>query len=250
MYLFGWLQRLFGHKKPPIDIAQVEALLGYHFSDQFLLYQSLKHRSYSQVMEGSIDFSNERLEFLGDSVLNLIVADALYTMYPTHSEGDLTKVKSVLVSKSIAAKAGKDVGIDVHILLSESEKSTGGRSRVSIISDAYEAVIGAIFLDGGLQPAREFIRKTLLVNISNILGGNEANYKSLLLEHAQAEKRGHPIYRTLAEDGPDHDKIFTVEVLLQGKQFGVGKGKSKKEAQQMAAKEGLNNLQILEKERL
>jgi ribonuclease III len=250
MGIFGWLQRFLRHKKPPIDIAKVESALGYHFTDPFLLFRSLKHRSYSQVTEGTLDFSNERLEFLGDSVLNLVVAHALYTMYPTYSEGDLTKVKSILVSKSSAAKAGKDIGLDTSILLSDSEQETGGRSRISIISDAYEAVIGAIFLDGGLLSAREFIQRTLLTNISQVLGEDTTNFKSMLLEHAQAEKQGHPIYHTLAEDGPDHNKVFTVEVSLQGKQYGVGKGKSKKEAQQMAAKEGLKKLQIHEKERV
>ncbi len=226
-------------REPPLDIRRVEAALGYHFKDPFLLYRSLKHRSYSQARDGNIYLSNERLEFLGDSVLNLVVAHSLFTRNPNFQEGDLTKLKSMLVSKTSTAIAGKKVGIDRFILLSSSEEDAGGRERTSIIADTFEAIIGAIFLDGGLEPAAEFIKRTILTDESVLAGEEQKNYKSILLELTQSKKLGHPVYRTISEAGPDHDKLFTVEVFVLGESFGVGKGKSKKIAQQMAAKEGL-----------
>lgn len=246
MNAMRWLGSLFANgarrksdREPPFDIRKVEAALGYHFRDPFLLYRSLKHRSYSQARDGNIYLSNERLEFLGDSVLNLVTAHTLFTQNPNFQEGDLTKLKSTLVSKTSTAIAGKKVGIDRFILLSTSEEDAGGRERTSIIADTFEAIIGAIFLDGGLAPAAEFVRKTIFANESFLSDDEQKNYKSILLELTQSKKLGHPVYRTVSEEGPDHDKVFTVEVFVMGESIGMGKGKSKKTAQQMAAKEGL-----------
>ena len=134
------------------------------------------------------------------------------------------------------------IGIDQFILLSDSEEDAGGRNRRSIVGDTYEAVIGAIFLDGGIDPARRFVIRTILNHRDAIFENTEENYKSLLLEHSQAEKLGHPSYRTLEETGPDHEKVFTVEVSVQGKAYGIGKGKTKKAAQQSAACDCLHQL--------
>ena len=182
------------------------------------------------------------MEFLGDSVLNLVVSHTLFKKNPNFQEGDLTKLKSALVSKTSNAIAGKNVGIDRFILLSSSEEDAGGRERTSIVADTYEAIIGAIYLDGGLDPASDFIRRTILSTESVLAGEEQKNYKSILLELTQSKRLGHPVYRTVSEEGPDHDKVFTVEVFIMGDSSGIGKGKNKKAAQQMAAKEALGKM--------
>ncbi len=242
MKVFRWLKRFFPARKPPLNIKDIEQSIGYTFADTSLLFKSLKHRSYSQAIEGNIDSSNERLEFLGDSVLNMIIAQAIFEDNPAYQEGDLTKLKSTLVSKTSTAIAAKKAGLQSFILLSDSEDEAGGRNRTSIIADCYEAVLAAIYLDGGIDAARRFVQSTILDNSDIILGVAQKNYKSLLLELTQARKLGHPSYMTIMEKGPDHDKEFTVEVSVKGTPFGVGKGKTKKSAQQLAAKECLKVL--------
>ena len=153
----------------------------------------------------------------------------------------LTTATKAMMPLASAAIAARKVGIDRFILLSDSEEGAGGRNRESITGDAYEAVVCAIFLDGGLEAARKFIQKTILDESDFILGNTQENYKSNLLELTQSRKLGHPSYRTITEDGPDHDKVFTIEVSVQGELCGIGKGKTKKAAQQMAAKECLKN---------
>jgi ribonuclease III len=244
-----WLTRLirrifrFGlTREPAFDTYAIEEVLGYHFKNPSLLFMSLKHRSYSQVKDGSIAFSNERLEFLGDSVLNMVVSHYLFERNPTYQEGDLTKMKSIMVSKTSNALACKKTGIDRFILLSNSEEDAGGRGRTSIIADTFEAVIGAIFIDGGLPAAEGFIRRTVLSEDTVLLKDSQTNYKSILLELTQSRKLGHPLYHTISEDGPDHDKSFTVEVFVGGISMGIGKGKNKKAAQQLASKGALEKM--------
>lgn len=243
MGLFGWLKRNRKSGLPPIDLNHIEDVIGYRFKDPWLLYRSLKHRSYTQELEGTIDLSNERLEFLGDTVFNMVVSHSIYQDNPEYNEGDLTKLKSILVSRDSAAIAGKRAGIHRFMLLSESEESSGGRDRASIIADTYEAVVGAIFLDGGYEPAGKFVKKTVLNDTHLDLSREYRNYKSLLLELTQGDKLGHPRYRTITETGPDHDKVFTVEVSILGEPCGIGTGKSKKLAQQMAAKACLEQME-------
>ncbi len=245
MRILRWFRRFFGNKRPPINIAAVEEALEYRFSDHSLLMQSLKHRSYSQMVEGSTDLSNERLEFLGDSVLNMVVSESLYAKHPEYQEGNLTKLKSTLVSKTSTAIAARNTGLQYYILLSDSEEEAGGRNRTSIVADSYEAVLGAIYLDGGLEEARRFVHRTILEESEQILDNVQDNFKSMLLEYVQARKIGHPVYSTVTEDGPDHDKVFTVEVNVKGHTCGLGKGKTKKAAQQLAAKECLEKLEII-----
>ncbi|MCE5249235.1 ribonuclease III [bacterium] len=242
MGMMWWLKRLFRRDRLPFNIEAVESAIGYHFVDTSLLYISLKHRSYSQAIDGNVDLSNERLEFLGDSVLNMIVSHFLFMMNPSFQEGELTKLKSALVSKTSAAVIGKRIGLDRFILLSDSEEGSGGRKRISLIADTYEAIIGAIYLDGGIEASRAFIRTTMLDEIDYVLGEVQKNYKSLLLEYTQAKKLGHPVYKTVSAEGPDHDKMFTVEVFIKDRSYGIGKGKNKKSAQQKAAEAGLAHL--------
>jgi ribonuclease-3 len=187
--------------------------------------------------------SNERMEFLGDSVLGLVVNEYLYARYPERDEGDLTKIKSLVVSRQVLGKKAQDIGLGKYLLLSAGEVDSGGRKRVSIIADAMEAVIGAIYLDRGLEPARDFIRREILVGLHEITGAEEhTNYKSLLQELVQGSRKVHPVYRISAEKGPDHDKQFVVDVSISGRIYGRGAGRSKKEAEQLAARTALESL--------
>ena len=224
---------------------RLQEKLGYRFSDPGLLIQAIKHRSYVySIDEGSIA-SNERLEFLGDAVLDLLVTENLYRKFQNKREGDLTQIKSLLVSKVILAQRGRAIGLGHHLLLSKEEDQAGGRDRTSIIGDAFEAILGAIYLDGGLKAAAAFVQRHLLSNIDAIVANNSyLNFKSSLLEHTQGEGRGHPRYLVSSEEGPDHHKMFSVEVLIGGERLGFGKGRSKKEAQQMAARKALGKLGI------
>ena len=236
------IKNIFRSRSLPFNVEEVESALGYHFNNRSILFKSLKHRSYSQSVDGTTSLSNERLEFLGDSVLSMIISHYIFTENPDFQEGDLTKLKSNLVSKKSEAIAGRKIGLDRFILLNESEENAGGRNRSSIIADTFEAVIGAIFLDGGYSAAEDFIKRTIL-EFQDIFLNEFDNHKSLLLELVQAQKMGCLVYHTISESGPDHDKIFSVEVTVNGESIGKGQGKSKKAAQQIAAKIGFETIQ-------
>ncbi|MSS70655.1 MAG: ribonuclease III [Candidatus Latescibacteria bacterium] len=225
------------------NLETLEAIIGHHFADRSLLAQALKHRSYVYAADGHGIESNERLEFLGDAVLDLVVTEYLFRSFKSKREGELTQVKSLIVSKTVLAQKGREMGLGRYMLLSREEEQAGGRDRTSIIGDAYESVLGAIYLDGGLDPSRVFVTRHLLCDVEEIsANGDYLNFKSVLLEHVQREGRGHPRYYVNSEEGPDHEKIFTVEVAVGGEIRGQGQGRSKKEAQQMAAKEALRRL--------
>ena len=224
-------------------LENLERIIGYRFSDRALLSQALKHRSYVYASDGDGIESNERLEFLGDAVLDLVVTEYLYRSFRMKREGELTQVKSLIVSKPVLAEKGREMGLGRYMLLSREEEQSGGRDRTSIIGDAFEAVLGAIYLDGGFDASRDFVARSLLCDIEKIsANGDYLNFKSVLLEYVQSEGRGHPRYFVHSEEGPDHEKVFTVEVAIGGEILGQGKGRSKKEAQQMAAKEALRGL--------
>lgn len=231
---------------PELDRRQLRAVerrLGYRFRLPEHLAQALKHRSWVYANDaGGID-SNERLEYLGDAVLDVVVADFLYHRYPDQREGDLTQMKSVAVSRAVLARRARSIDLGRHLLLSPEERDAGGDDQDSILSDAFEAVIGAIYVDGGLEPARRFIEAAVLHDIEE-LGRREdfINFKSRLLEHVQGLGAGHPRYLVQDEQGPDHDKIFSVAVSVTGETLGNGQGRSKKEAQQMAARDALQKL--------
>lgn len=230
-----------GNRTRPLE--ELQHKLHYKFSNTDLLMQALKHRSYVYAADESSIASNERLEFLGDAVLDLIVTEYLYQKFPKKREGELTQIKSLLVSKVVLAERSNDFGLGEFLLLSKEETKAGGRKRTSIIGDAFEALLGAIYLDGGLEVAREFVQHVILEFSDEIISNNNyLNFKSVLLEHTQSEGQGHPRYLVSAEEGPDHRKIFSVEVLISGTTYGVGQGRSKKEAQQMAAKDALEKL--------
>lgn len=229
------------------DQAQLERKLGYRFDGEHRLRQALTHRSHVHVTGQDRLQSNERLEFLGDAVLGLLVNEFLYEEFEGKEEGDLTKIKSLLVCGATLARVGDRLGLGEHLFLSRSEAGTGGRKRESILADATEALIGAIYLDGGLEKAREFISRTILINVEATLEeGSHRNYKSLLQETLQARYKVPPRYRVTYTTGPDHARRFTVKVTLKGTVLGVGSGTSKKQAEQRAAESALSRLDELE----
>lgn len=223
-------------------LEQFEALIEYRFRDNSLLDSALKHRSIIFQTGESRELANERLEFLGDAVLDLIVAKQLYDEYPSSREGHLTRLKSLAVSGRQLANKARRMGLGGFLQISAGEERSGGRNRRSILEDALEAVIGAIYLDGGMKPARQFIRKFITDDLDNrLIHDKEKNYKSVLLENVQGRGLGHPVYRVVSEDGPDHAKTFSVEVVVDGEISGRGVGRSKKQAEQQAAREAAEN---------
>jgi len=222
---------------------ELERRLGYRFRRPALLITALKHRSYLDGAGEDRSLSNERLEFLGDAVLDLVVSEYYYHMRPGDEEGTLTNVKSTLVSGPVLVVQARKLSLGQYLLLSENEANSGGHDRDSILEDAFEAIIGAIYLDGGLKAARRFIENALLSDSDHILSQTSLkNYKSMLLEYAQSLGKEPPLYSVSHEAGPDHDKRYTVEVSLDGHIVGSGSGRSKKQAEQRAAAEGFVRL--------
>ena len=243
------LRKLFGLDRSPkpvkagdraFNLHSFESNIRYKFKDPQLARQALTHRSHLHSQPEKGGESNERMEFLGDSVVGLVVNEFLYRKFPSLREGELTKMKSLIVSRVILSRTAKVTGLGEHVLLSEAEIGSGGRDRASILADTLEGVIGAVYLDGGLEPARELTERLLLRKVHEILGdANLANYKSMLQEYVQGEFKTHPQYRISSEVGPDHEKMFTVEVVVNQKTLGRGHGSNKKEAEQEAARDAL-----------
>ncbi len=216
---------------------------GIPFKDIALLKLALTHRSYLSVTGQSARESNERLEFLGDSVLGLVTSEFLYRRHPDEHEGHLTKVKSLLVSKAILSRRALKMGLGRYVLMSRSEVESGGRQRLSIIADAFESVLGAIYLDQGFEVARRFIHEHLLTDADDIVADKRhTNYKSHLQEYVQSTYRTHPVYRIRSEYGPDHSKYFMVEVMVGRRMLGEGRGHNKKEAEQAAARDAIERV--------
>ncbi len=228
------------------DIDRLETKLNYKFHDRMLITQALKHRSFLSVTNEQRLSSNERLELLGDAVLGLVVTEFLFKKFPTKEEGELTAIKSLMVSRKILTRIANQIGIGEFILLNDAEEKAGGRKRSSILADAFEAVIGAIYLDGGLDIVIDFIQKKLLLRTNKIISEEQnKNFKSILLEYSQSKSLGLPQYLVKREEGPDHDKLFTIEVLINNEILGTGTGNSKKKAEQLSAKDALKKLNIL-----
>ncbi len=230
---------------PPIQrvLDDFQGRLGIRFHDQTLLRQALTHRSYLGSNGHDPRLSNERIEFLGDAVLELAVIEYLFQRYPEDREGSLTKKKGLLVSREVLAHCAEWMELGDFVLLSEAERESGGGGRASILADTFEAVIGAIHLDLGLDEARRFVHERLLAHAESLLEDQAlSNYKSLLQEQVQARFKTHPRYRVVTESGPDHLKLFTVEVSVRGTLLGRGQGHNKKEAEQKAARDGLNHI--------
>lgn len=215
------------------DIKKFQEVIEYHFHDEKLLRQALTHSSFANEKHLKKHSDNERLEFLGDAVLEIISSEFLYKEYPDKPEGELTKLRASIVCEPTLALCTKDIALGEYLLLGKGEDQTGGRGRKSILSDALEAVIGAIYLDGGFANAKEFIHKYILTDIEH----KQLFYdsKTILQEIVQAHFKEELSYHLVGEEGPDHDKTFQVELQIGEQVYGIGKGRTKKSAEQEAA---------------
>jgi len=202
---------------------------------------ALTHPSYSFENPNKANEHNQRLEFLGDAILDFIVGEFLYHSFPGKPEGELTKMRAAVVNEHTLAKRARSFGLGEYLLLGKGEELSGGRERPSILADALESVIGAVYLDQGLAPTQEFVISQLGPDIEEVAHGNYGDYKTLLQEKVQ-KKEGQVGYNILAESGPDHDKRFVAGVFLNGKMLAQGEGRTKKEAEQAAAQIALSQL--------
>ncbi len=225
------------------QLKEFEEIIGYKFTEPELLKTALTHSSYANENRGKKVLYNERLEFLGDSVLSLIVSNYLFENYKNLPEGDLTKVRATIVCERSLWECAVNIEMGKFMILGKGEEQTGGRTRVSILADAFEALIAAIYLDGGFSVTREWLLGQLYDTIlSAVKGKTVMDYKTALQELVQ--KKGHTEirYEVVGESGPDHSKTFVVHVLIDGKVMGMGEGKSKKNAEQMAASDAFSKL--------
>ena len=218
--------------------SDLEKEINYEFKNRALLHQALTHTSYANEHK-DCEGNNERLEFLGDAVLETVSSEYLYKRFPDKPEGALSKIRASMVCEGTLAQCAVDFHLSRYLRLGHGEDLLGGRNRDSIVSDAVEAVIGAIYLDGGFESAKAFITETILKNIEN--KNLFVDSKTMLQEVIQEDKKS-PEYILTGEEGPDHDKTFTVEVRVEGKTLGKGTGHTKKAAQQKAAYEALKLL--------
>ncbi len=218
---------------------KLEARLGYTFRDRKLLENALMHSSYANERRAAGCTSNERLEFLGDSVLGMVTAEKLYKLFPDLPEGRLSRMRAELVCEQSLHAVALGLQLGDYLLLGKGEVHTGGRERPSILADAVEAIIAAMYLDGGLEVARSFILTHVLAGLDAGVMHHVIDYKTELQERVQRKADQHLEYRLTGESGPDHNKRFTMAVLLNGAEIGSGTGRTKKEAEQAAAKAAL-----------
>jgi len=221
---------------------ELENKLEYRFHDRALLLTALSHSSYANENKNAGLMSNERLEFLGDSVLGQVVASHLYLSYPKMPEGQMTRFRAELVCEQSLYEVALSLDLREYIKLGKGEENTGGRDRESILADAVEAIIAALYLDGGLQVAKNFIDKNILAGINTAESHQMSDYKTALQEYVQRKSGQSLSYVLLSESGPDHNKSFTMQVQLNDKPIGMGQGRTKKEAEQFAAKNGLEEI--------
>ncbi len=222
-------------------IKDLEAAIGYRFRNITLLQNALTHSSYANERWHNSLLSNERLEFLGDSILGMTVAEYLYRNFPDRPEGELTRMRADMVCEKALAKVAARIELGRHLMLGNGEEQGGGRGRDSILADAVESVIAAAFLDGGMDAAKQFIDRFVLVEIP-VKKLHNVDYKTALQELIQQKKNQTLTYALIGESGPDHDKRFEVEVKLNGTTVGTGIGSSKKRAEQEAAHCALEKL--------
>lgn len=226
------------------DLISLENDLHIKFNDINLLKSALVHRSFINE-NPRVKHSNERLEFLGDSVLSLLVSTELYNRFPTYPEGKLTSIRSLLVKARTLAQIGQEIGLGQHLLMSKGEERSGGRKNMSLLADTFEATLGALYLDQGLDSVRSFLQKFLFPLIPQVEQKEDLlDYKSTLQEIIQEKNKISPVYKVLSELGPDHDKTFKIGVYIGNQLLALGQGKSKQEGQQQAAKVALEDLKI------
>ena len=226
------------------ELKKLQDRLGYRYKDIALLNSALTHSSYANEQDSCETFGNERLEFLGDAVVGFTITEDLYTRYPHLREGQLSKIKSVVVSKRILAHRTMELGLAQYLLLGKGEEQTGGRHRFSILGNLFESVVGAIHLACGIESSKKFVLEQLRDEIDKAVRGESIiDYKSQLQELVQRDFGVLPTYRLLSAVGPDHDKDFVVEVFVRNQRIGRGEGKSKKRAEKAAACSALQTLE-------
>ena len=229
------------------ELQLFERHTGIRFRELEFLNQGFTHRSFANEL-GETGENNERLEFLGDSVLGLVVSEYLYETLPDQPEGELARIKSFVVSEASLSEIARGLRVDNFILIGKGEEYSGGRSKKAILADCLEALIGAYYLDSGFQPARRFVHQMLIPEINKVLENRHAkDYKTLLQEYVQKRMKTYPKYRVVQKTGPDHDKTFWIEVHIGERSFGAGKGKNKKEAEQEAARIAYEGMHVAEK---
>jgi ribonuclease-3 len=227
-----------------IDFQKLAAALRFQITRKDLFAEALAHRSWLQFQDDQSTMSNERLEFLGDAVLSLVMAEFLFHTHPGAQEGTLTKLRSRLVNHKALTVYARQIRLSEFVLLSSSAAQMEGKGMDTILADAFEALIGAIYLDGGYVQAKQFVERNVRLALdSGTLHVEDKNFKSQLLELTQPGGLGTPRYVTVRQHGPDHDRTFTVEVFLGGTAYGVGVGKNKKDAEQQAAEHALRRVQ-------
>ncbi|KFZ40573.1 ribonuclease III [Thermoactinomyces sp. Gus2-1] len=223
-----------------MDLARLEQITGLKFHNRKLFQQAFTHTSFTHEKKATgVHPDNERLEFLGDAVLELAVSEYLFQQYPKMSEGDLTRTRARVVCEASLASFAKELGFGEHVRLGKGEEMTGGRSRPSLLADVFEAFIGALFLDSGLEQVEKFLERVVFPKVNSDWLKNMLDAKSQLQEVVQQGRLGTLEYRIVDTKGPAHDRHFVVEVCLDQKPIGKGTGRSKKEAEQRAASEAL-----------
>ena len=231
---------------PSIDLRKLEELIEFKISKSQVFAEALSHRSFVQTPGKEKFSSNERLEFLGDAILSFAIGEFLFQKHLAAPEGDLTKIRARLVNRKSLNVYARSLHLEDFVLMNQNSNRLGERGMENILADCFEAIIAAIYLDGGYEQARNFIRRQVLSAIENgSVKIEDENFKSQLLEYAQGEGLGVPRYTIINEEGPDHDRTFTIEVYLKAEPYGVGMGKSKKDAEQLAAEKALQKLQVI-----
>jgi ribonuclease III len=255
-FLFSWFTKRFAQRKsrkkskkflrllPHEKFKELQDLIGYPLKNKSYYIEALIHRSFLEDNE-QFGTSNERLEFLGDSVLNLVAAQFLFENFPDEDEGFLTKIRSRMVNRTALSEAAEQIRLSRYLLISKNLQSSFVNGSKTILADALEALIGAVYFDMGLDPAKDFINRVIINPL--IKEGDylvDENYKSQLLEYAQANHLDNPNYEVIKAEGPQHARIFTVRVSIGNEVYGEGRGKNKKTAEQNAANAALNKLNI------
>jgi ribonuclease III len=242
-------KRFEDERAPSVSVERKEELqlfqrhAGLKFKNIDLLNLAFSHRSFANEQGAGVG-NNERLEFLGDSVLGLAVAEYLYVELANRPEGDLAKIKSFVVSEASLSEIARALRVDNYILIGKGEEYSGGRAKRALLADALEAIIGAFFLDSGFKEARRFVLSHLIPEINKVLQNkHQKDYKTLLQEHSQKLFRSYPKYTLAKKTGPDHERVFWMDVSVAGKRFGPGKGPNKKQAEQEAARLAYEALQ-------
>ena len=231
------------HASSSENLSALESSIGYTFKKKSLLKEALTHKSFAHEQQENPIAFNERMEFLGDSVLELVMSEYLYCMYKEYTEADLSKIKSYAVQESTLANIAQSLDIGVHLKLGKGEELTGGRKKPSLLANAYEALLAAIYLDGGYRNAKSFVLSFLTSKIESLATNKFVfDFKTNFQEVVQAQFSVLPTYVTHREEGPEHKKIFEVKVFIHNNYYGSGKGKTKKAAAQKAAEAGLKKI--------